>query len=135
MQARRIPIFLVVLIIAIAIANGLADKYYWYWTMRWFDIPMHFAGGMWLAGVAVWWYRPSQSISPVSFSKILAICLCAALGVGLLWELYEAGVSFLTVGHINAMSDTLKDLLFDTIGGTTVAVFTWWRIRRNNKQS
>lgn len=129
----RIPPFLVFLIVAIAVVNGFADKYYWYWQIRWFDMPMHFFGGVWLAGMTIWLYPHLRTKLPDSFSKILLICLAAAFGVGLTWEIYEAMISYLTVGHINAMPDTLSDLLFDILGGTTVAIFTWWRIKQ--KQS
>lgn len=130
MQARTFPLILVVLIVVIAIVNGFADYYYWYWRMRWFDMPMHFAGGVWLAGTVAWWRYFRRETAMVSFFHILATCLVAALGIGFLWEVFEAWLSFVTVGHINAMPDTLGDLLFDTIGGTTVAVFTWWRLNK-----
>ena len=139
----RIPPFLAFLIVAIAVVNGLAEKYYWYWKftvdfppygiIRWFDMPMHFSGGVWLAGMAVWLYPLFKTELPRPFSKILLICITTALGVGLTWEIYEAIISYITVLHINAMLDTLSDLLFDILGGTTVAIFTWWRIKQ--KQS
>ncbi|MBI5400638.1 MAG: hypothetical protein HZB12_00770 [Candidatus Yonathbacteria bacterium] len=127
MPTRRIPVLLVVLLVAIAVVNWLAESYYWYWRMRWFDMPMHFAGGVWLAGVAMWWRYYHHEKLPVSFLQILTTCLVAALGVGLLWEVFEAELSFVTAGHINAVPDTLKDLLFDTIGGIVVAGFVWFR--------
>ena len=59
------------------------------------------------------------------------MCLTAALGVGLAWELFEAGLGLATVGHINEIADTLGDLFFDTLGGTAVALFTWVRMKQN----
>jgi len=130
----QIPLILVVCLVVIAVVNGFADFYHWYWTMRWFDMPMHFAGGVWLAGMAVWWFLPPfKDMHAVSFMRILFIGLGAALGIGLAWELYEAIVGLLTVGHANAMSDTLSDLFFDTVGGTTVAFFTLFQARRANR--
>lgn len=128
-MSSPIPLILVVFLIAIAVVNGFADVNHWYWTMRWFDAPMHFAGGMWLAGFGVWWRYSRRGVSTPSFLMLLGVCLLFALGVGLLWEIYEAVVSSLTVGHINAMSDTLGDLLFDTIGGTTVAILVFTRAK------
>ncbi|MBI5077875.1 MAG: hypothetical protein HZB11_00710 [Candidatus Yonathbacteria bacterium] len=130
----QIPMFLVLLVVAIAVINGFADTYYWYWTMRWFDMPMHFAGGVWLASFGVWWQYSRRDVVARDFTSLLVICFVFAFGVGLLWELYEAGVSFLTVGHINAMPDTLSDLLFDTIGGTMVAVLVWTRAKLRTTQ-
>lgn len=131
MLTRRIPIFLVALIVAIAVVNGFADKYYWYWQMRWFDMPMHFSGGVFLAGVVFWWYynREGEPFDG-NFLKVITICLSAALGVGIAWEIFEAIVGLMTVGHINAMSDTLSDLFFDTLGGIAVAVWGWQKLNK-----
>jgi len=131
MQYRPFPPVLVFLIIAIAVVNGFAESYYWYWRMRWFDMPMHFAGGVWLAGTALWlWYRAENEVT-IRFLKIFAICLGAAFGIGLAWELFEAGLGLMTVGHINDMADTLGDLLFDILGGTTVAIWFWQRAKQD----
>ena len=86
---------------------------------------MHFAGGVWLALLGIWWQYSRRGLQESRFLQILGVCLVYALSIGLLWEAYEAVVSFLTVGHINPMPDTLGDLLFDTIGGTTVAILVW----------
>jgi len=131
MQSRSFPLILVFLIIAIAAVNAFAESYYWYWRMRWFDMPMHFAGGVWLAGTAVWWWYSKKEKLQNHFFSILAVCLTAALGVGLAWERFEAGLGLATVGHINEIADTLGDLFFDTLGGTAVALFTWVRMKQN----
>lgn len=139
-RLRSIPIFLVVLIVLIAVVNFLANKYFWYWTftfvfdhriVRWFDMPMHFLGGVWLAGMALWWYSSLKLVID-DFLRILAIALLAAFGIGLIWEMYEGGVGLVTVGHINAMSDTLSDLSFDTLGGVVVALWTWFMRKKVN---
>lgn len=134
MQSRPFPRVLVALVVAIAVVNAFAEHYYWYWLMRWFDMPMHFAGGIWLAGVVLWW-RFFSGRFPSATSSGAAFFLWAvlgALGVGLLWEIYEAGISYMTVGHINAWKDTFSDLGFDTLGGVVAAGILWARIR--NKQ-
>jgi len=123
------PIILVIFLIAIAVVNALADVNHWYWTMKWFDTPMHIAGGAWLAGFGVWWQYFRRGVVASGFLQILGVCLVYALSIGLLWEAYEAVVSFLTVGHMNEIPDTLGDLLFDIIGGTTVAILVWNRAK------
>lgn len=128
------PIILVVFLIAIAVVNGLAGANHWYWTHRWFDMPMHFAGGAWLAGFGIWWQYSRQGVYESRFLKILEVCLIYALSIGLLWEAYEAVVSFLTVGHMNSMSDTLVDILFDILGGTVVAILVFSKEKLKNKQ-
>ncbi len=43
MPTRPFPYTLLVLILLIAVVNAFAQYHSWYWTMRWFDMPMHFA--------------------------------------------------------------------------------------------
>jgi len=101
--------------------------------MRWFDMPMHFAGGAWLASFGVWWqYYRRGLVATGGVLQILGVCLVFALSIGLLWEAYEAVVSFFTVGHMNAIKDTIGDLLFDIIGGTAVAILVWSQTNKNN---
>ncbi len=142
MPTRLFPRALVVLILAIAIVNAFAQYYYWYWTMRWFDMPMHFAGGMWLAGVAIWWrFFAGRSNPPEDGPRgneknlwlLLSWGVGAAFIVGLAWEAYEAVVALATKGYINAMSDTISDLGFDILGGLVVVAIVWLRISRKLK--
>ena len=118
----QIPTSLLFLLIVIAVVNAVAEVYHWYWTMRWFDIPMHFSGGMWLAGMALWWVYFRKGVTPRGFLALWGVSVVAAFGIGFLWEGYEAVISFATVGHMNNLLDTLGDLLFDILGGTTVAI-------------
>ncbi len=137
MLTRQFPLTLVVLILAIAVVNALAHYHYWFWTMRWFDMPMHFAGGMWLAGVAIWWRFFSRKFPDAqkSFSNFLAWGIGAAFVVGFVWEAYEAVIALATKGYMNAMSDTLSDLLFDILGGLVVVIFVWLHISKKLKSS
>lgn len=130
----QFPLILVVFLIAITVVNGLAGANHWYWDYRWLDIPMHFAGGAWLAGFGVWWQYSRQGISESRFFKILGVCLVFALSIGLLWEAYEAVVSFLAGGYMNEMQDTIEDLLFDTIGSITIAILVFIRAKYKTTQ-
>ncbi len=129
MQLRSFPRTLVVLILSIAVVNAFAHYHFWYWSMRWFDMPMHFAGGMWLAGVAIWWHFFSGKFPDARdrLPYLLMWGVGSAFIVGLVWEAYEAVVALATKGYINAMSDTLSDLFLDVIGGLAVVVIVWLR--------
>lgn len=129
----QIPISLTFLLIIIAMVNGVAEANHWYWIYRWFDMPMHFAGGAWLGGMAIWYFFFRKGLKPQAFLPILIASIFAALGVGFLWEAFEAIVSYLAVGHMNNILDTLGDLLFDILGGTTVAGMVWWKTKLINK--
>ncbi len=129
MPTRPFPHTLVVLILVIAIVNAFAHYHFWYWTMRWFDMPMHFAGGMWLAGAAIWWRFFSGKFPDArgGLPHFLMWGVGAAFVVGLAWEAYEAVVALATKGYMNAMPDTLSDLSLDILGGLVVVMIVWLR--------
>ncbi len=135
MATRPFPYTLLALILAIAIVNALAQYYYWFWTMRWFDMPMHFVGGMWLAGVAIWWRFFSGKFpdARIELPNFLAWGVGAAFLVGLAWEAYESVVAILTKGYINAMPDTLSDLVLDILGGLVVVAVVWMQASKKLK--
>ena len=137
MNSRKlqIPLILVIFLVAIAIVNGFANANHWYWTMRWLDMPMHFAGGVWLAWFGVWWKYARQGVPIQKFGALLGVCLVFAISIGLLWEVYEAAVSFFTVGEMNAISDTISDILFDILGGIAVAVSVWLMAKLKTTQT
>ncbi len=96
-------LFLILIVHIVATAN------YWYWTFRWFDIPMHFLGGFWVAMVYFWLKAritrgsntdvADQHTDPRalrdSSNKISAIsatiigCLAFVALIGVLWEFFE----------------------------------------------
>lgn len=132
MHTRPFPKRLLILLVFIGVVNFLAIEYYWYWRLRWFDMPMHFLGGLWLAGVIIWFrFFSSRFVdAPKTFGRLALWGVLGALGVGLVWEFYEGFVGLLTVGHINAYRDTLGDLFFDMLGGFVCAVLVWLRINQ-----
>lgn len=133
MKSKSFPVTLALVLFLIAIVNGLAQYHHWYWTMRWFDMPMHFTGGAWLAGVALWarFFSGKFMGEMRSFKHVLLWGLGVALCVGVVWELYEMVVSYLTGKHINDMVDTASDVLMDGLGALLVSVGVWIRSRNN----
>lgn len=122
------------LVVAIAVVQIFAESYHWYWLMRWLDMPMHFAGGLWVAGVVLWWrfFSGKFALAPLTIRPLFIWAVMGAVGIGVLWEVYEAGVSYLTVGHMNDIFDTFSDLVFDILGGLTAASIVYFRT--SNKQ-
>lgn len=119
---QSFPLALAGLLLVIAVAHTFANEYSWYWTVRWFDMPMHFAGGAWVSGVVLWYRFFSQGmVAPhVSFKSLVLWGVLGALVVGLGWEIYESTVSFFIEGRINDILDTVSDLLFDALGAFAV---------------
>lgn len=130
MRSRRYPLVLLILLVAIAIVNYLAVLNSWYWKMRWFDMPMHFAGGMWLGATMLWWkFFSGVDIAPQRTADMFLWAIAGAFIVGLGWEVYEGVVALLTKGYMNGLADTLSDILLDLLGALTVSfgVLMWKR--------
>ncbi len=92
------------------LANTAALKFHWYYSISWFDMLMHFLGGVWLGFFFLYVFFSKDSF----FKRFLVIILCALL-VGVLWEVFEFYLNTISTEFFN-ISDTLSDLCFDLAG-------------------
>lgn len=107
-----------VLSLILATAQQVAVAQYLYWRYEWFDIPMHFFGGITIATFVVALLR--------SFRPRLYILLFTVAVLG--WEVFE--YLFGIPREQNYVFDTALDLLMGTLGALityTLARFTVWR--------
>lgn len=113
------------LVVGIAIVNQLAMKFYWYSAIWWFDMPMHFLGGIFLGFLALWFcsFLFPRVFSQVSLATGASVVLAFVLFVGGLWEGFEFLVDHYTVLRGFNFLDTISDLCFDVAGGTAVLVY------------
>ncbi len=132
---KHFPIwFLALLILGIFFFNLLAGYLHLYFLIWWLDIPVHMLGGAWVALTTLVVYFRSQYIKRKDHNPLFVV-MCAVsstLVIGLGWEVYEFVVD--RAMDINALqlSDTLKDLCDDLVGGLLA---TWIFIKRGyNKQ-
>ena len=111
MDRKKLSIRLVSLIVFFFLINSLANYFYWFYSIWWFDMPMHFLGGFWWGLVFVWFYRVEE-ISPASiFGIILSV-----LFVGVLWEIFEFFFyNFIAQNSFNIL-DTISDVCLDLAG-------------------
>ena len=58
------------LLIFILFIHALATVNFWYWRFPWFDIPMHFFGGFWVA-MAFLYFDPKIEILKINGLKFL----------------------------------------------------------------
>ncbi len=121
MRKKSLPLSLLALILFIAVVNGLANEFSWYWRIPWFDMPMHFLGGLWLGLVALWWY--TRDVVLTTF-RMFTISLLTVLVIGILWELFEFSMdTFIIISEQNSVFDTITDIIFDIIGGLVAVVY------------
>src|SRR3989344_2687814 len=135
MMIFKQPVFyiLIVLLILVAGLNFLAFQNFWYWKIAWFDLLMHFLGGLFVGLSALWlnsqFKKDDQSES--SLNKFF-VATSFALLIGGFWELFEFSTDQYWSAHVNLKTlqilqngqlDSLSDLLFDVIGALTSGLF------------
>ncbi len=117
MKNDRTLMTLFLLVWALAIIDGLAIYYYWYWTYEWLDLLTHAMGGASLALGALWFFYESGYVR-VSRLPTLVLVLLVGLVLGLLWEGYEYLVWMATDSGLpfGWARDTSIDLVMDLTG-------------------
>ena len=61
MNPRKLLIRLVLFIFLIFLLNYLAMKFYWYSSIWYLDMPMHFLGGAWLGLAYIYLFLPKDN--------------------------------------------------------------------------
>ncbi|OGG47978.1 hypothetical protein A3D66_02800 [Candidatus Kaiserbacteria bacterium RIFCSPHIGHO2_02_FULL_50_9] len=116
MSQNRLLFAILGLVAIIAVLHFFATYYGLYWTVRWFDTPMHFLGGMMVALFVSWvGMRAGMLARMTSGKRRFFLIIGATAIVGVLWELFELSISLRQ--EPGYLFDTLQDLLFDIVGG------------------
>lgn len=112
MDRKKLLIHLVVLIFFIFAVNATAYKFYWYSEIWWFDMVLHFMGGVWLGLFFIHLFFHEYWSFDTIFKIILGVLL-----VGIFWEIYEIFVNdYITRNPFNTR-DTISDICLDLAGG------------------
>jgi len=124
MKRKPFPLLLLLLIVIIAVVNGFASVYSWYFFVPWLDMPMHFFGGAWIAGVALWLYLGAQRSAHgevPSTSRVYLVSILSVLAIGIFWEIFEFGLDrVVEFTRVYNTADTLSDLFFGVFGAAVV---------------
>ncbi len=90
----------------------------------WLDIPMHLAGGMFVAFWVLLAFEEDFASLALSKSILVILGITALIGVG--WEFFEwtfdhiVGIRYHLPAAQVSLRDTMGDLLFDILGGLLV---------------
>lgn len=103
-------------IILLFLLNYFAVKFYWYYSIWYFDMPMHFLGGF-STGLVVIWLLSFFNSSFILTSKLIFKIIFGVLLIGILWEVFEILVNNITVQNSFNILDTTSDIFFDLAGG------------------
>ena len=116
---RRRFLFASCAVLAILLAVDLAGlSYSLYWSIWWYDIPVHIIGGAGIALLAAW-ALALKGKQPSFFA-----CMLMVLIAGLGWEVFEAyfGLTEFPQDTI----DTIKDLCDDVLGGSVAFILSMY---------
>jgi len=109
---RRILIFSLIISGVFLALHLLASKFFWYFSIFWFDMLMHFIGGF-VVGTAYLLGNRFLGRSQVRKKHLLIFVLI----ISLLWEAYEYIVQYIFhIDGIATLADSISDLGFDMLG-------------------
>lgn len=94
--------------------------FYWYSTIWWFDMPMHFTGGYFVAiSIVYLLFKIRKEKQLPTYLKLFLL----VFAVGFLWEVYEFVVDAYFNTHTIVLMDSFSDLCFDMAGAITAFFF------------
>jgi len=119
---------LCILIVMLAVINQFASFFSWYVLVWWFDMPMHFLGGLSIFYLSAIVWLPALKYVPVW--RFLYEAIITAVLLGVLWEGLELYL-YLHYGSPDfVLLDSLSDMLFDVAG---ILFGSFWSLRSLNK--
>lgn len=125
MSRVRLLHILALLVCAIAVLHIAATIFYLYWEFWWYDMLLHFLGGMFIGLLVLWLRFFSGYISTPAFLSarhafLFTLFWLVVIGIG--WEAFERAL-----GHTWSLEgywlDTSIDVALDIIGGVVGFLF------------
>lgn len=131
MTPRLISLLIIFGLVAVfGVLQQLAIAHYLYWRFPWYDILMHFWGGVVVGAVYLWAIRFAF---PSFFKKYGAFFYVFAFTffVGVLWEVFEYYVGIdKEFSYSVRQVDTVIDLIMD-VAGATLSYVAFSRLKNN----
>ncbi len=111
-------------IVFLCVVNYLALPFLWYYRIWWFDMPMHFWGGVVVLFVLLYTLYPLVTLLRVRHQFLL---LLGVFFVGVGWEVFEYIMNNWWAGQTFSLLDTLSDICFDMAGGGVALLYVTHR--------
>lgn len=127
LQIPRVSVSLAILLFTIFVLHIAALYFFWYWSIWWYDLLIHFLGGIFIGGLALTLFKRSTAENG-DFLSILFVTVSVVAFFGIVWELFELSVdSIIAFNDQNDRLDTITDLAVDITGGLIAPFFFWKR--------
>ena len=128
------------LIVGITILYIIGFVFRWNYSLWWYDLLLHFLGGMWVAIAArKFLIDPLGRITSAKPFFLVTLMLVALVAlVGVTWEIYEFTIDELFFEERarwraqEGNTDTMTDLIMDLLGGSVVSGYAVFRLYRTN---
>lgn len=117
----------------------------YYERFWWWDIALHASSGL-LLGILgfllVYVMNESKRIDLHMRAGFVALfAFVFAVAVGTFWEIFEFAVDQVfgttmqkpMLGDPSGLTDTMWDLIVDSLGALVMSVFGWWHMKRNKR--
>ena len=117
----------------------------YYERFWWWDIALHTTSGL-LLGILgfllVYVLNENKRIDMHMRPGFVALfAFVFAIGVGTLWEIFEFAADRIfgtrmqkpMLGDASGLTDTMWDLIVDTLGAAAISIFGWWNMKRNER--
>lgn len=114
----KIPLSIIILGILVLVLHRLALEHSYYFVYFWFDIMMHFLGGMFASLFGYYLFtKLSGGVLPRENRYLLLIdVILFVFIVGLLWETFELAFELTINNRVLYLKDTAIDFIMNTIG-------------------
>ena len=119
MLRERILKRLCAAIVTLAVVNQAASFFSWYSLAWWFDMPMHFLGGVSVLYLGALLWLPA--LSYVSVRRYLYEAVITAVLFGVLWEALELYLHVRFGSPDFVLLDSVSDVFFDLAGALLAA--------------
>jgi hypothetical protein len=106
-------IFLLITFSFLAVIHIIALELFLYWRFWWFDIPVHFIGGI-VVALGVFTLHDLRIVIPTRLLQLVPVLLLVIL-VAMVWEVYEVLIGIPI--ESDAVLDVLTDLSMGILGG------------------
>jgi len=131
MRRNTLPYIALGLIIILGALHFIAEAFYLYWTIWWFDNIMHLLAGFAGGFIIVWLLFSSLKYRLSNFKSVLLI-IASVLLIGVAWEIFEY-VNGIAQSSEDYVLDTSLDLFFDVLGASLASfVGVRWIFRLKN---
>ena len=115
------------------VLNSLASFFYWYSSIKQFDMLMHFLGGF-TAALFSFWFLYGKFVLWIEEGKkwrVFRVIVLMVLVIALLWEAMEFSVQgFFGVTVLADIPDSISDVLIGLLGSIVGAQYIFGKYKR-----